>query len=161
MSNADITFYTGWLYLPWVIKPFWSPFVDHLRTKRFWVVAMQLVMGVGFAAIAGLTLSGYMHGHDLFLVDRFQLAHYDIAADGFYMLGLKEHQQSFFVGIRNTFFGVCINYGQGGWFSVVRYWQKTFTTSLGWCVVRVAGHCLLYRSYALYHRFVIQTPLPT
>lgn len=26
VSNTDIALYTSWLNLPWVIKPFWSPF---------------------------------------------------------------------------------------------------------------------------------------
>lgn len=38
LTNAQITFYTGWLYLPWVLKPIWSPIVDQLQTKRFWIV---------------------------------------------------------------------------------------------------------------------------
>ena len=57
ISNADITLYTGWLYLPWVIKPFWSPLVDMFKTKRWWIVTMQLVIGAGLAGVA-LTLPG-------------------------------------------------------------------------------------------------------
>lgn len=52
VSNTDIALYTSWLYLPWVIKPFWSPFVDLLKTKRWWIVTMQLLLGAGFAGIA-------------------------------------------------------------------------------------------------------------
>ena len=52
VSNAKIAFYTSLLYLPWVIKPFWSPFVDNLKTKRFWVLCMQFLIAVGLAGVA-------------------------------------------------------------------------------------------------------------
>lgn len=52
VSNTDIALYTSWLNLPWVIKPFWSPFVDLLKTKRWWVVTMQLLIGAGLAGVA-------------------------------------------------------------------------------------------------------------
>ena len=52
ISNTDIALYTSWLYLPWVIKPFWSPFVDLLKTKRWWVITMQFLIGAGLAGIA-------------------------------------------------------------------------------------------------------------
>ena len=55
LSNSEITLYTGWLYLPWVIKPFWSTLIDNLKTKRFWIVITQTIMAVSFAII-GLTL---------------------------------------------------------------------------------------------------------
>ena len=59
ISNTDIALYTGWLYLPWVIKPLWSPFIDLLKTKRWWVLTMQFVMAIAFAGIA-LTLHASM-----------------------------------------------------------------------------------------------------
>lgn len=161
MSNADITFYTGWLYLPWVIKPFWSPFVDHLRTKRFWVIAMQLFMGVSFAAI-GLTLplSGYLQWTLIFFwLIAFSSATHDIAADGFYMLGLKEHQQSFFVGIRNTFWRVAAITGQGGLVYLSGVLAKEHSQlRWAWSVVLIATG-IVYTSIALYHRFVMPKPL--
>ena len=52
LGNAEIALYTSWLYLPWVIKPFWSPFVDLIRTKRWWVVAMQLLVGAALGGVA-------------------------------------------------------------------------------------------------------------
>ncbi|HOI47757.1 MAG TPA: MFS transporter, partial [Prolixibacteraceae bacterium] len=105
ISNADIALYTSWLYLPWVIKPLWSPVVDNLRTKRFWIVAMQLLVGATLAGVA-LTIpaSDFFRYSLAFLwLLAFSSATHDIAADGFYMLGLTKHDQAFFVGIRNTF----------------------------------------------------------
>ena len=52
ISNTDIALYTSWLYLPWVIKPFWSPFVDLIKTKRWWITTMQLLIGAGLAGVA-------------------------------------------------------------------------------------------------------------
>ena len=52
MSKGDMAMYTSLLYLPWVIKPLWSPFVDLIRTKRWWVVTMQVLMSVAFALVA-------------------------------------------------------------------------------------------------------------
>ncbi len=115
ISNADIALYTSWLYLPWVIKPFWSPFVDLLKTKRWWVVSMQILVGAGLAGIAftipasnffQLTLA-------LFWLMAFSSATHDIAADGFYMLALDSNKQAMYVGIRSTFYRVATIAGQG------------------------------------------------
>lgn len=115
LSNTDIALYTSWLYLPWVIKPFWSPFVDILKTKRWWIVVMQLFIGAGLAGIA-LTLPTPLYlkaSLAFFWLLAFSSATHDIAADGFYMLGLDDSQQSFFVGIRSTFYRLAMITGQG------------------------------------------------
>ncbi|MCU0407140.1 MAG: hypothetical protein MUE64_09300 [Ignavibacteriaceae bacterium] len=95
VSNTEIALYTSWLYLPWVIKPFWSPVVDLLKTKRFWIMIMQFFIGAGLAGVA-LTLPTekfFQYTLAFFWLLAFSSATHDIAADGFYMLGLKEHQQ--------------------------------------------------------------------
>ncbi|HNP34743.1 MAG TPA: hypothetical protein PKK10_02715 [Woeseiaceae bacterium] len=115
VSNADIAFYTSWLYLPWVIKPFWSPLVDILKTRRGWILTMQLLIGAGFATLA-LTLpveNFFRYSLAVFWLLAFSSATHDIAADGFYILGLNERQQSFFVGIRSTFYRLAMISGQG------------------------------------------------
>lgn len=118
MSNADIALYTGWLYLPWVIKPFWSPFVDIIRTKRWWVVAMQILISAAMAGVAFAidTPAGPLFRWMLaaFWVMAFASATHDIAADGYYMLSMDSGQQSFFVGIRSTFYRLASIFGQGG-----------------------------------------------
>lgn len=115
ISNADITYYTGWLYLPWVIKPLWSPLVDLLKTKRWWIVIMQLFIGAALGGVAlALPLPGYFQITMIFLwLLAFSSATHDISADGFYMLGLDEHQQAYFVGIRSTFYRFAMITGQG------------------------------------------------
>ena len=115
MSNTDIALYTSWLYLPWVIKPLWSPFVDLLKTKRWWIVTMQLLIGAGFAGIAfSIPTPFYIQATlAFFWLVAFSSATHDIAADGFYMIALDEHQQSLFVGIRSTFYRIAMIAGQG------------------------------------------------
>ena len=115
LSNTDIALYTSWLYLPWVIKPFWSPFVDILKTKRWWIVTMQLIIGAGLAGVAfTLPTPFYLQASlGFFWLLAFSSATHDIAADGFYMLALDESQQSFFVGIRSTFYRLAMITGQG------------------------------------------------
>lgn len=115
ISNTDIALYTSWLYLPWVIKPFWSPFVDLLKTKRWWIVTMQILIGAGFAGIAfTIPMPFFFQGTlAFFWLLAFSSATHDIAADGFYMLGLNTNLQAKFVGIRSTFYRVATIMGQG------------------------------------------------
>ena len=115
ISNTDIALYTSWLYLPWVIKPLWSPVVDLLKTKRWWIVIMQLFIGAALGGVAlALPLPGYFQITMIFLwLLAFSSATHDISADGFYMLGLDEHQQTYFVGIRSTFYRIAMITGQG------------------------------------------------
>ena len=115
ISNTDIALYTSWLYLPWVIKPLWSPIVDILRTKRFWIVTMQLIIGAGLGGVA-LTIplpAFFKYTLAFFWLLAFSSATHDIAADGFYMLGLSERQQAWFVGVRSTFYRFAMITGQG------------------------------------------------
>jgi PAT family beta-lactamase induction signal transducer AmpG len=115
ISNTDIALYTSWLYLPWVIKPFWSPFVDILKTKRWWILAMQIFLGAGLAGIAFLIPVPFFFRATLsvFWLVAFSSATQDIAADGFYMLALTTHEQAMYVGIRSTFYRVATIVGQG------------------------------------------------
>lgn len=115
ISNADIAVYTSWLYLPWIIKPFWAPLVDVLRTKRFWVLIMQLLIGLALAGV-GLTIpmpDFFQFTLIFFWLLAFLSSTHEIAADGIYLLGLRESQQSLFVGFRSTFFRLAIIVGQG------------------------------------------------
>lgn len=115
ISNTDIALYTSWLYLPWVIKPFWSPFIDLLKTKRWWVVTMQILVGAGLAGIAFTIPASNFFQLTLavFWLIAFSSATHDIAADGFYMLALDSHDQAMYVGIRSTFYRIATITGQG------------------------------------------------
>ena len=159
ISNTDIALYTSWLYLPWVIKPFWSPFVDLLKTKRWWIIAMQLLMTIGFACIAFTlpTTLFFQLTLAFFWLVAFTSATHDIAADGFYMLALDEHDQSFFVGIRSTFYRLATVAGQGLLVILAGFFEKT-TGSIptAWLIVFVILSAFflivsLYHSWALPH----------
>jgi PAT family beta-lactamase induction signal transducer AmpG len=115
ISNTDIALYTSWLYLPWVIKPFWSPVVDLLKTKRYWIIIMQFLIGAGLAGVA-LTIPAdnfFKYTLAFFWLIAFSSATHDIAIDGFYMLALDDHQQAFFSGVRTTLYRVAFIFGQG------------------------------------------------
>ncbi len=144
VSNADIALYTSWLYLPWVIKPFWSPIVEMLSTRRKWIYATQLFMGALLAAIAFTIPVSHFFQWTLafFWLLAFSSATHDIAADGFYMLGLDGEQQSFFSGIRSIFYRLATIFGQGvliiiagtlekGTGSIATAWSITFTITAG------------------------------
>lgn len=125
ISNTDIALYTSWLYLPWVIKPLWSPIVDILKTKRFWIIIMQLFIGAGLAGVA-FTIpipNFFKYTLAFFWLLAFSSATHDIAADGFYMLGLSKSKQAFFIGIRSTFYRFAMLTGQGLLVIVAGYFE--------------------------------------
>ena len=127
VPNGEMALFTSLLYLPWTIKPLWSPFVDILRTKRWWILAMQVLISIIFilltlsiphpsAHLIGsiqTPVSFFTFTLILFFITAFASATHDIAADGFYMLALNHQQQSFFVGIRSTFYRLSSIFGQG------------------------------------------------
>lgn len=127
VSNTDIALYTSWLYLPWVIKPFWSPLVEMFKTKRFWIIVMQIIVGGGLAGVAlTIPLPDFFQYTLAFLwLLAFSSATHDIAADGFYMLGLSKHDQAFFVGIRSTFYRMATLTGQGLIIILAGYFEST------------------------------------
>lgn len=115
VSNEDIGLYTSLLYLPWVLKPLWSPFVDLKSTKRKWFLTMQLLIAVALLGV-GLSLPTdlfFITSLACFWMAAFASATNDIASDGYYMLGLTEKKQSFFVGMRSTFYRLAMVTGEG------------------------------------------------
>lgn len=160
IGNAEIAFYTSWLYLPWVIKPFWSPMVDLIKTKRWWIYSMQLLLSVGLAGIAFSLPTTYFFQTSLafFYLMAFSSATHDIAADGFYMLGLNEKDQSLFVGIRNIFYRLSNIFGQGVLVMIAGYLiKKLENPALAWSCV--FGFCaILMIIMAIYHYFILPHP---
>ena len=160
VSNTDIALYTSWLYLPWVIKPLWSPFVDMLRTKRWWIVTLQLLIGAALAGVAlTIHLPAFFHlSLAIMWLMAFSSATHDIAADGFYMLGLRQQQQAAFVGVRSTFYRLATIAGQGA----LVYLAGALTEATGerrfaWTVV----FCVLAAMFGalfIYHRWVLPRP---
>ncbi len=160
LSNSEIALYTSWLYCPWVFKPLWSPIVEMWRTKRWWILAMQTLLGASLAGVA-FTLEGpspVQWSLALFSLMAFSSATHDIAADGYYMLELNDHDQAFYVGIRSIFYRIATIVAQGllvmfaGKLEVyyqnpVTAWSTTFFVAAG-----------LFLLLAFYHSFSLPRP---
>ncbi|MEB8432089.1 MFS transporter [Cocleimonas sp. KMM 6892] len=156
LSNSEIAFYTAWFYLPWVIKPLWSPFVDIYRTKRFWVISMQLLLGAGLAGIAlTLPLENYLlYSLVIFWLLAFSSATHDIAADGFYMQVLDKGQQAFFVGIRSTFYRIAMITGQGLIVILAGKLENIYDVKTAWQITMALLACILV-GVSIYHALVL------
>ncbi len=151
LSDAQITLYTGWMGLPWVIKPVWSTVVDNIRTKRWWVISMQFLLGVALALVAFTIPTSFWLQSTLafFMLIAFASATHDIAADGFYIIGLTDREQEFYVGIRNTFYRIGMVLGQGGLVMLQGFMIRSMRSEVAWAVVFgiVALLMLLLASY--------------
>ena len=156
LSNTDLALYTSWLYLPWVIKPLWSPFVAAIKTERWWVLLMQLLVGAGFAGVA-FTLNApvWLQGSlAFFWLLAFASATHDIAADGLYIIGLDTHDQSLYVGIRSTFYRIGTIFGQGLLVMFAGWLERSQTIPMAWSIsffvlaALMLGLCL-WHSFAL------------
>lgn len=171
MSETDAALYTGWLYTPWVIKPFWGPIVDIIRTKRWWTVTMQICIAIGLGAIAftlplpdemnisaGVPVSSFAIALCFYVITAFCSATHDIASDGFYMIALNTNEQSMFVGIRSTFYRCASVFGQGG---LVMLAGALANTGMGvapawkWTVAICA---IFFGVVSIYHMFVLPRP---
>ncbi|WP_426103747.1 MFS transporter [Massilia sp. TSP1-1-2] len=160
VSNDDIAFYTSWLYLPWVIKPLWSPFVDMFRTKRWWTVSMQFIIGAALASVALTTpLPGFFQiSLAILWLMAFSSATHDIAADGFYMLALPQDQQASFVGVRSTFYRLANIAGQGGLVYLAgKITERTGDKAFAW-TISLSILALIFLSLWVYHSFILPRP---
>lgn len=154
MSNGNLALFTSLLYLPWVIKPLWSPVVDVIRTKRWWIIAMQGLVTVFFAALA-LSVRTDVFGPSLvfFYIIAFASATHDIAADGYYMLALDNRDQSLFVGIRSTFYRISSVFGLGVIVVVAGLLEERCGDIPGAWRLTLLLCCLLFALITLYHCF--------
>ncbi len=160
IDNDQITAWTSFLYLPWVIKMFWGPLVDIYSTKRTWILITQFAMfcclslvalslqlqNFFFISLAALTLGAFIS------------ATYDIATDGFYMLALNPEQQAFFVGIRSLFYRLAVLFGSG--FLVVlagRLETSLNNIPLSW-TISIGFSAIIFIILSIFHRLVL--PLP-
>ncbi|EJX02441.1 major facilitator transporter [gut metagenome] len=172
VPNGEMALFTSLLYLPWSIKPFWSPFVDIIKTKRWWTITMQLIMSVAFILLActiphpdaetiasGQTpISMFSFTLLLFIITAFASATHDIAADGFYMLALTPGDQSAFVGIRSTFYRLASIFGQGVLVAIAGWIELTYNNiPLSWNIT-LAVSAILFSIISCYHLFAIPHP---
>lgn len=172
VPNETMSLYTSLLYLPWVIKPFWSPFVDIIKTKRWWIILMQIVMSISFIGLVlslphpsqqmiaskNTPVSMFTVMIILFYVTAIASATHDIAADGYYMLALKEEQQTFFVGIRSTFYRLSSIFGKGVLVMIAGLLElRTGNIPLAWSFAMVII-AIIFSIITLYHLFVLPAP---
>ncbi|MCU4175029.1 AmpG family muropeptide MFS transporter [Carboxylicivirga sp. N1Y90] len=166
ISNTDIALYTSWLYLPWVIKPFWSPIVDILKSKRWWIVTMQLLIGAGLAGVAFTVPTTLFFQSTLacFWLLAFSSATHDIAADGFYMFGMDESKQAYFIGIRSTFYRLAMIAGQGGLVflagkleEVTLFGKDEPSIPMAWSLTFLVLTAL-FLVFSLYHKYALPYP---
>lgn len=160
ISNTEIAFYTSWLYLPWVLKPVWSPLVDIIKTRRYWIIAMQLLLGAGIAGVA-LTIptdNFFRYTLAVFWLIAFSSATHDIAADGFYIEALSERQQAWFVGFRSTFFRLAMVTGQGLLVMLAGYLESsTESVTLAWSLTFYLL-AALFLIFTAWHSAVLPRP---
>ena len=172
MPKGEMALYTSMLYLPWVIKPLWSPFVDIIKTKRWWISAMQIIMSAAFALLAfslphpsadviaeGVTsVSLFKLALVLFWITAFASATHDIAADGFYMLALKPKEQAVFVGIRSTFYRLASIFGQGVLVVIAGMLErKTGDIPQAWSITLLVT-AVIFSAATLWHTFSLPRP---
>ncbi len=172
VSKGEMSLFTSLLYLPWVIKPLWSPFVDIIRTKRWWIMAMQIIMSIAFAmtafslphpsaeavAAGNTSVSLFSLTLVLFWITAFASATHDIAADGFYMLALKPKDQSLFVGIRSTFYRLSSIFGQGVLVVVAGLLEKNLgDVPKAWSITLIVS-AILFSAITLWHMFNLPRP---
>lgn len=172
VSNGEMAFFTSWLYLPWLIKPFWSPFVDMFRTKRWWIIAMQVLMTAAFILLtismphpaaetiaAGQTpISLFYVMLVLFFITALASATHDIAADGFYMLALTPHNQAAFVGARSVFYRLSSIFGQGVLLVIAGLLEtKTGNIPLAWQLTLLVT-AIIFTIVSIWHAFFLPKP---
>ena len=161
LTDAEVGLYTGWLALPWVIKPLWSPFIDLLKTKRWWVLTMQALIGAALAGIAFSLPTAFWFQATMcffFLIACCSATH-DISADGFYMIELDEHNQTKFVGLRNTFYRLAIIFVNGFLVMLAGVLQVMFRNqiSFSWALI-FYGLAGIFIGLWLYHSRLMPTP---
>ncbi|MBO4596914.1 MAG: MFS transporter [Bacteroidaceae bacterium] len=161
LTDEQITLYTGWLGLPWIIKPIWSPIIDNIKTKRWWILSMQFLLGIMLALVAfTIPTPFWLQGSlAIFMIVAFASATHDISADGFYIIGLKDKEQEFYVGLRNTFYRIGMIIGQGGLVMLAGWLQKSVFNgdngvSLSWSAIfLILGGMMAL--LGLYHAFTL------
>ena len=159
VSNTDIALFTSLLYFPWVLKPLWSPSIDIVKTKRFWIVLMQLIVVIGLAGVALVTTlpDFFLYTLLFFCLIAISSATHDIAADGFYMLGLDQSQQAFYVGIRSTFYRLAMATG-GIVLILAGYFESELNISSAWKITFVLI-AILFLLFLIYHKFILPYPV--
>ena len=156
VSNVKITATVSILAMPWTLKPLWSPFLEMYRTKKFFVVAMELVGGLSLGALAlCLPLPNYYrYSVALFALIAFWSSTHDIAADGLYIASLSSKQQAEYAGWQGGFYNIARFVSQGGLLILVGYLENRMPVVRAWMIIfGVVGITLVVLS--LFHSRVL------
>ncbi|MEM7553988.1 MAG: MFS transporter [Cyanobacteria bacterium P01_A01_bin.84] len=160
VSNEQITLWTSFLYLPWVLKMFWGPFIDTYSTKRKWLLTSTLAMCACLSVAAfSLQLPNYFFiSLAAFTVGGFISATYDTATDGYYMLTLNPGQQAFFVGIRTFFYRLAMLFSSGFLVILAGNLEKsTENIPLSW-TISIGVSAVLFAILFFFHAFILPNP---
>jgi PAT family beta-lactamase induction signal transducer AmpG len=161
LANDAIAFYTSWLLLPWSLKPLWSPVLEMYRTKKFFVVLLELAGGFSLAMIAmALPLSGFFrYTIALFAVVAFCSSTHDIAADGLYIASLTAKEQAAYTGWQGGFYNVARFFSQGGLVILAGLLESRIDIPHAWMAI-FAGMGLVLLVLGLYHARVLPNGPP-
>jgi len=160
VSNDLIAFWTSWLYLPWAIKMFWSPYIDIYATKRKWIIHTQSLMAI-FIIFISISLgfkSFLLYSMIGFLIIAFLSATHDVAVDGFYMISMDDRDQAFFVGIRAFAYRLAMLFSSGILVMLAgKLENNTGNIILSWKFVLILI-ALIMALLSLYHRLILPFP---
>src|SRR5215469_13652915 len=156
LANDAIALYTSWLLLPWSLKPLWSPLLEMFKTRRFFVVVLQLAAGISLALVAlCLPLAGYFrYTLALFVVVAICSSTHDIAADGLYIASLSSKEQAAYAGWQGAFYNIARFVSQGGLLILAGYLEYRMPVVRAWMVIfALVGATLVLLS--LFHARVL------
>jgi MFS transporter, PAT family, beta-lactamase induction signal transducer AmpG len=159
-DNEFIAHFTSLLQIPWVIKAFWAPTVDLHSTRRQWILVSQVVLGALAIVLAGVAQipDPLRIAVGVLVLMAVASATQDIAIDGFYMDVLDKAQQSYFVGVRNTFYKLAVLLGQGALVWVAGALAKGgFGVANGWTASFAACSALLLL-LSFFHKVALPAP---
>ena len=158
MRNDVIALYTSWLLLPWSLKPFWSPLLEMFKTKKFFVVSLELIVGSSLALVAMcLPLPDYFrYTLALFVLVAFCASTHDIAADGLYIASLSPKEQAAYAGWQGGFFNVARFFSQGALVILAGYLELRYDVRHAWMTIFAAMGVILI-GLSLYHARMLPT----
>ena len=104
-TDGQITVALGSIGVAWSLKPLWAAFLDMYRTKRFFVLTMEIAVAVLLACVAmSLPAPGFFRiSIALFWAAAFASSTQDICGDGVYLASLVKPVQARLAGVQGTF----------------------------------------------------------
>ena len=168
VEDKLITFWTSLILLPWTLKPLWSPFLELFKTKKFFVIATQLITGITFGLVAfSLQLPHFFSiAIGLLAVIAFSGATHDIACDGVYMSELSTSDQAKYIGWQGAFYNIAKIVATGGLVYLAGYLIEMYSAGVtdgvavlsanrkSWMII-LAAMCVVMVVLGIYHIFML------